>query len=67
MNNTLKITVAVAAGAVVGAALGILFAPEKGSEIRKKIADQGKKIADNVKERFEAKKNEWREKVQELA
>jgi gas vesicle protein len=67
MNNTLRIVVAVAAGAAAGAALGILFAPEKGSELRRKIAEQGKKIANNVKDRFEAKKNEWGEKVKELA
>jgi gas vesicle protein len=67
MNNTLKIVVAVAAGAAAGAALGILFAPDKGSEIRRKIAEQGKKIADNVKDRFETKKNEWRKKAEMLA
>jgi gas vesicle protein len=66
MNNTLKIVVAVAAGAAAGAALGILFAPDKGSEIRRKIAEQGKKIADSVKDRFETKKNEWREKAEML-
>jgi gas vesicle protein len=66
MNNTLKIVVAVAAGAAVGAILGILFAPQKGSELRGKIVDQGKKIIDNVKDKFEHKVNE-KEKAKEFA
>ena len=66
MNNTLKIVVAAAAGVAAGAALGILFAPEKGSELRKKIADQGKKIIDNVIDKFEHTVNE-KEKAQEFA
>jgi gas vesicle protein len=66
MNNTLKIVLAVAAGAAAGTVLGILFAPEKGSELRKKIVDQGKKIIDNVKEKFEYEVNE-REKAKEFA
>lgn len=53
MNNTGKIITAVAAGAAVGAVLGILFAPDKGSETRRKINDQGKKIAGDLKSQFE--------------
>ena len=53
MNNTGKIITAVAAGVAAGAILGVLFAPAKGSETRKKINDQGKKIADTVKEKLE--------------
>jgi gas vesicle protein len=44
MNNSGKILAAVAAGIAAGAVLGILFAPDKGTETRKKIADQGKKL-----------------------
>jgi gas vesicle protein len=66
MNNTLKIVVAAAAGVAVGAALGILFAPEKGSEIRRKIADQGKKIIEDVTHKFEHMVNE-RERAKEFA
>jgi len=43
MNNSNKILTAIGAGVLVGAALGILFAPDKGSETRKKISGQGKK------------------------
>jgi gas vesicle protein len=66
MNNTLKIVVAVAAGAAVGAALGILFAPEKGSDLRRKIAEQSKKIVDNVKDKLESTIN-GKERSKEFA
>ena len=52
MNNTSKILTALGAGAVAGALLGILFAPDKGSETRKKINGQGKKMVDNVQAKF---------------
>lgn len=53
MNNTGKIVTAVAAGAAAGAILGVLFAPDKGSETRRKINDQGKKIVEGVKNKFQ--------------
>jgi gas vesicle protein len=52
MNNTGKILTAIAAGAALGAIAGILFAPDKGTEIRRKITEQGKEIATDVKEKF---------------
>ena len=59
MNNTGKIVVAAAAGIVVGAILGILFAPEKGSETRKKMTDEGKKLYDDVKDKFRKGKEKF--------
>jgi len=52
MNDTGKILAAFAAGAAVGAVLGILFAPDKGTETRKKISEQGKKITETMKEKL---------------
>ncbi len=62
MNKTGKIVTAVAAGAAAGAILGVLFAPDKGSETRRKISDQGKKISDGVKDKF----RNGKEKLNEL-
>ena len=39
-------------GVAVGTLLGILFAPAKGSETRKKIRESGTKLSDNVRETF---------------
>ncbi len=52
MNKNGKILAAVAAGIAAGAILGILFAPDKGSETRKKINDEGKKLAEGMKGTF---------------
>lgn len=37
-------------GVAVGALLGILFAPEKGTDTRKKLAKKGKDLQDNLKD-----------------
>ena len=44
--NAGKVILGAAAGLAIGAALGILFAPDKGSNIRKKLADQGSGLKD---------------------
>jgi gas vesicle protein len=53
MNNTSKIFTAFAIGATAGIIAGILFAPDKGSETRKKIKGQGKRIVDDLKDKIE--------------
>ena len=59
MNNTSKILTAFAIGAAVGGVLGILFAPDKGSETRRKINEQGKKLSEDLKNKM----NEIKEKT----
>lgn len=49
MKNS-NVLLGVLGGVAVGAALGILFAPAKGSETRKKIADKGSDLKDNFKD-----------------
>lgn len=74
MNTTGKILVGAMAGLAVGTILGVLYAPDKGSNTRKKIADKGhdladdlkskyKEFADSVTEKFHSAKND----IQELA
>ena len=74
MNKNSKVLVALAAGIAAGAVLGVLFAPGKGSDTRKKIKDEGRKMADEVKDKFNTgidKFNEvkegLKEKIEEFA
>lgn len=48
MKTINKVLLAAAIGAAAGTILGILFAPEKGSELRKKITSKAKEISDDV-------------------
>jgi gas vesicle protein len=56
MNTLAKIAIAAGAGLVAGGVLGVLFAPDKGENTRKKIADSGKKLTDTVKEKMSSLK-----------
>ena len=47
-----KVFASVLAGAAAGAVLGILFAPDKGTETRRKIAEKGSDIAGTVKDKY---------------
>jgi gas vesicle protein len=48
-----KLVLGVLIGVTVGATLGILFAPDKGSTTRQKIVDRGEGYADDVKEKLD--------------
>jgi gas vesicle protein len=67
LNNTGKIVSALLVGAAVGAALGVLFAPNKGSETRKKIMakgeDLGKDFKNKMDEMYESGKNHMEQVV----
>ena len=47
-----KVLLGVLVGAAAGAALGILFAPAKGSRTRRRMLKQGENYADGLKEKF---------------
>lgn len=51
MKNASKSLIALFTGLAAGVALGILFAPEKGSETRDKLADSLKDLSDSLKDK----------------
>lgn len=51
--KTSKTIVGVLGGVAVGAALGILFAPDKGSKTRKKIAKKTNNAKESLKHSFD--------------
>ena len=66
MKDSGKVVTALLAGLAAGAVLGLLFAPEKGSETRDKINDSLADLADAIKERAEQQidqLNDLKEKV----
>lgn len=50
------------AGIALGIAIGVLIAPEKGSETRKKLADKGR----DLKDQFNDFVDTWSEKLNSL-
>lgn len=50
MNDNTKVVVALLAGLAAGAALGILFAPERGTETRDKLSESLANLGDSIKE-----------------
>lgn len=46
-----KVLVSIVTGAAVGAALGVLYAPDKGSNTRRKITQKGGDLVGGIKER----------------
>ena len=48
-----KVIAGILIGAAAGAALGLLFAPYKGSRTRRKLANAGSELKDSLKEKIE--------------
>ncbi len=61
-----KVLLGTLAGVAIGAMLGVLFAPEKGSVTRKKISSKGDDYADSLKDRFNEFVDGMTEKFEEV-
>ena len=48
--STSRVIISFLVGAAVGGALGILLAPDKGTETRRKIVEKGTEIGDSISE-----------------
>ncbi len=63
MNNTTKVILGVAVGALAGAVTGLLLAPDDGAKTRKKITKETDKLrhslSDAVNESLEAAKGKY--------
>lgn len=64
--NTSKVLLGILGGVAVGAIAGILLAPDKGSNTRKKILDSGKGYMDDLKGKFDDLSNEVANKYDNL-
>jgi gas vesicle protein len=49
MKTTGRVLLALGCGAAIGALLGVLFAPDKGSETRKKLTDTANDLTSKIK------------------
>jgi gas vesicle protein len=57
MKTTTKIITGFAVGTLLGATLGLLFAPMKGAKTRSLIADKSKDVSDSVGKTYEKAKD----------
>jgi gas vesicle protein len=65
MTSNTKIILGLFAAAAAGAAVGVLLAPEKGSELRKKIKESVDGLVDDVCELLAVGKEEIKERFAE--
>lgn len=66
MKNLGKIIGAMTLGAITGAAIGVLFAPNKGSKTRKKIATGAKDTVEDIRKKMDSEAKSLRKKAKDL-
>lgn len=63
-SNRLILAGGILAGAAAGVLIGILLAPDKGAETRRKIVDKGEDYLDDLKDKMEGMLDEVRDKIE---
>jgi gas vesicle protein len=63
MKNITKILIALGAGVLAGGVLGVLFAPDKGAETRRKMQEKGKNLKDQIGDKLKWRKEKLDEKM----
>jgi len=58
-----KVLLGTLAGIAIGAAIGVLLAPDKGSETRKKITRKGNEYKDGLKNKYDGLKDKYNDLV----
>ncbi|MDP1728385.1 MAG: YtxH domain-containing protein [Bacteroidota bacterium] len=59
MNNSIKTMLTFIGGATAGVVMGVLFAPDKGSETRRKIVSRAKGLRDEMTDAAREKYDEF--------
>jgi gas vesicle protein len=69
-----KVVLGLLAGVAIGVALGMLFAPDKGWNTRKRISKKGEDLVEDLKEKFDefidsvsTKVDEVKEEVEDIS
>ena len=63
MKSTSSFLIGLLSGAAIGAALGILYAPDKGEVTRKKIAKKAEDFKDDLYEKMDEMKHSFNDSI----
>ena len=61
--KTSSVVLGILIGGAIGAIIGVLYAPDKGSNLRKKVRDEGEKLAEELKGKVKDKVNYYRDQA----